>query len=203
MLTRERKERCGWLASAGGGEVGENRKRERRTHVAVLARAEVPLGPLDRRKAARQAVDALLERRRLLGEARRLCRRDRSRLRLDHDVKVDELLRQRRHVVAEAEGVLACERERTRVSWFTRRSPAGAARGRATPSTTRTAAHLRNGESQDPICNAERGPGEQDAQVRPTLPPSRRRSSLESDLSFLAAAFSSDPGSPKRNSTHP
>ena len=146
-----------------GGEGGAGSREDEPTHVAVLARAEVPLGPLDRRKAARQAVDALLERRRLLGEARRLCRRDRPRLGLDHDVKVDELFREGRHVVAEAEGVLACERERTRVSWFTRRSPAGAARGRATPCTTRTAAHLRNGESQDPICNAERGPGEQDA----------------------------------------
>ena len=77
------------------------------THIPVLPGAEVLLCPLDAAETPAELVDALLERARLFGQGRRFCRRDGPRFGLDHDVKVDELLRERRHVVGEAERVLA------------------------------------------------------------------------------------------------
>ena len=58
------------------------------------------LCPLYAAQAPRQLVDALLQAGRLLDERRGLCRRDVPGLGLDHDVKVDELFREGRHVVS-------------------------------------------------------------------------------------------------------
>ena len=63
--------------------------------------------PLDVNKHPVQPEYALLQRARLLRDLARLRRRLPPRFRLDHDVKVDELLRQRRRVVLEAKGIFA------------------------------------------------------------------------------------------------
>lgn len=87
-------------------EWTEQNERES-AYVTVLACAKVFLRALYAAQASAELVDALLEAARLFGERCRLCGRDRSRLALDHDVKVDHLFGEGAHVVREAERVLA------------------------------------------------------------------------------------------------
>jgi hypothetical protein len=86
-------------------DSSHGRREEWWTYVPVLPRTEVLLRPLNTAQTATQLVNTLLQTTRLFRQRDRFSRRDRSRLTLDHDVEIDELLGEGRHVVGEAERV--------------------------------------------------------------------------------------------------
>ena len=79
------------------------------THISILSSSKVLLGPLNTAETPTELVDTLLETTSLLSQRNWLGGRDRPWFALDHNIKVDEFLREGRHVVGEAKGVLSGE----------------------------------------------------------------------------------------------
>ena len=77
------------------------------THISILPRPEILLSPLNTAQTPTQLVNALLQTTRLFRQRGRFRRCDRSRLTLDHDIEIDQFLRERRHVVGETERVFS------------------------------------------------------------------------------------------------
>lgn len=91
----------------GSGATRDQEPKERATHIPVFPRPKVLLSSLNIAQAPTKLVDALLQAARVFRQSDRLGRCDWSRFTFHHDIKVDQLLREGRHVVGETERVLS------------------------------------------------------------------------------------------------
>lgn len=85
------------------------------THIPILSRSEILLRPLNTTQTATQFVNAFFQTTCLLCQRRGFRWGDRTGFRFDHDIEIDQLLREGRHIVGETEGILSQEMGRENV----------------------------------------------------------------------------------------